>query len=264
MSPSRVNSPPDALSGAAADIPRLGELVGVPLYEAVKRHMSEAIVAGRWLPGTVLPGEIALAQSFGVAVGTVRRALAELTAEGLLARRRKTGTVVTGRSAHHSLRSFFQYFRLHGLDGSLMRSRAEVVSIGVVPASDEERARLELAADGQVLRLHRVRKVDGRPVMRDRMSIAASRIDDFPTVPSTVPELLYLHLLERYGIRISAVREQLTAALADDEDVRLLDLAAPAAVLVIDEIAYDQAGKPTILATHRARTDRHCYVNEVR
>jgi GntR family transcriptional regulator len=194
----------------------------------------------------------------------VRRALAELTAEGLLARRRKTGTVVTGRSAHHSLRSFFQYFRLHGRDGSLMRSRAEIVSIAVAPAGDEERARLELSPDEQVLRLHRVRKVDGKPVMRDKLAIAASRIDGFPNEPSVVPELLYLHLLERYGIRISAVREQLTAALADDEDVRLLDLAAPAAVLVIDEIAYDQTGKPTILATHRARTDRHCYVNEVR
>ncbi len=264
MTPSRVNSPSDALAGGTADIPRLGELAGVPLYEVVKRHMSEAIVAGRWPPGTVVPGEIALAQSFGVAVGTVRRALAELTAEGLLARRRKTGTVVTGRSAHHSLRSFFQYFRLHRLDGSLMRSRAEIVSIGVAPASEDERARLELAGDEPVLRLHRVRKVDGKPVMRDKLSMAAARLDGFPMAPSTVPELLYLHLLERYGIRISAVREQLTAALADDEDVRFLDLVAPAAVLVIAEIAYDQAGKPTILATHRARTDRHCYVNEVR
>src|SRR5262245_16243840 len=126
MSPSRVNRAPESAATVAAEIPRLGDADAVPLYEIVKRHISEAIVSGKWAPGTVLPGEVQLAQSFGVAVGTVRRALAELTAEGLLARRRKTGTVVTGRSAHHSLRSFFQYFRLHGIDGSLVRSRAKV------------------------------------------------------------------------------------------------------------------------------------------
>lgn len=264
MSLSRVNRATDAALASAAEVPRLGELDGVPLYEIVKRHISEAIVSGRWPPATVLPGEVALAQSFGVAVGTVRRALAELTSEGLLARRRKTGTVVTGRSAHHSLRSFFQYFRLHGLDGSLIRSRARVLSVEVAPARDDERTRLELVAGDQVLRLHRIRSVDGTPIMRDWMTMAASRVPDFPVVAEKVPELIYLYLLERFGIRISAVREQLTAALAEPEDLRLLKLAHPTAVLVTDEIAYDQAGRPTILGSHRARTDRHCYINEVR
>jgi len=102
------------------------------------------------------------------------------------------------------------------------------------------------------------------PVMRDWMTMAAARVPEFPMAPKSVPELTYLYLLERYGIRISAVREQLTAALAEPEDLRLLRLKHPAAVLVTDEIAFDQAGRPTILGSHRARTDRHCYVNEVR
>ena len=77
---------------------------------------------------------------FGVAVGTVRRALGDLTAEGMLRRRRKTGTVVTGRTPHHSLRHFFQYFRLHDRDGELVRSAAKVLSVGVARANREEGA----------------------------------------------------------------------------------------------------------------------------
>jgi GntR family transcriptional regulator len=248
----------------AAGISRLGDLVGLPLYEAVKRHLSEAILLGRWTPGAVLPSEVALARTFGVAVGTVRRALSELTAEGLLTRRRKTGTVVTGRSPHHSLRSFFQYFRLHGLDGSLVRSRPHVVSVATAAPTPDERERLDLGADARVLRVHRVRRVANRPVMRDWLVIDAARVPEFPLSPAKVPELIYIHLLERYGIRISAVREQLTAGLSDADDAALLDVKRPGAVLIIDEIAFDQAGRPTILASHRARTDRHCYVNEVR
>ncbi|MCC6472056.1 MAG: GntR family transcriptional regulator [Alphaproteobacteria bacterium] len=243
--------------------PLLSEAAGVPLYETVKRHLSEEILIGRWLPGTVLPGEVALARGFGVAVGTVRRALAELTAEGLLTRRRKTGTVVTGRRPHHSLRSFFQYFRLHALDGSVVRSSARVVGIELGNASPAESAKLELSAGNRVVRLRRVRSVGGIPVMHDLMVIPADRVPGFPLSAGDVPELVYLHLLERYGIRISAVREEITAGLADERDLELLELEPPAALLVMDELGFDQAGTPTILNHHRAQTARHCYVNEV-
>ena len=249
---------------ARSPIRRLSPQATAPLYERVKRQISEAILLGKWTPGTVLPGEVALAQQFGVAVGTVRRALMDLTAEGLLTRRRKTGTVVTGRTPHHSLRYFFQYFRLHGLDGALVRSTARVLSIAVGPATEEESVALAIDPAMPVLRLHRTREIDGRVVMHDRFTLAAGRIPDFPSKPDQMPELLYLFLLERYGIRISAVREHVSAELADADDLAVLGLTAPAAVLRIEEVAYDQSGTPTIFATHRAVTDGHRYVNEIR
>lgn len=249
---------------AQSPIRRLSEQAAAPLYEGVKRQISEAILLGKWTPGTVLPGEVALAQSFGVAVGTVRRALMDLTAEGLLTRRRKTGTVVTGRTPHHSLRYFFQYFRLHGLDGTLVRSKARVLSVSVELAAADEAAALEIDPATAVLRLHRTREIDGRVVMHDRFSLPAGRIADFPQDPDRVPELLYLFLLEQYGIRISAVREQVSAELADEVDQAVLGLSPPAAVLRIEEIAFDQSGVPTIFAIHRAMTKAHRYVNEIR
>lgn len=247
-----------------SDVRQLGELAGVPLYEVVKRHISENIVLGKWVPGTVLPGEVALAHQLGVAVGTARRALAELTAEGLLSRRRKTGTVVTGRSPHHSLRSFFQYFRLHGKDGSLIRSKARVISVVRAPATKEQANALDLSGGVELLTVKRVRDVDGMPVMIDDMTVPSARVPGFPEDPKCVPELILLFLLDRYGIRVSAAREQVTAELATAADISFLHLKPPAAVLVIAEVAFDQSGAPTLLAHHRARTDSHCYINEIR
>ncbi|MET0124508.1 MAG: winged helix-turn-helix domain-containing protein, partial [Pseudomonas caspiana] len=93
------NSPP-----AVGNFSRLSENDSAPLYEVVKRHISEAILLGEWSSGTVIPSENALAADFGVSVGTIRRALAELVSEGMLMRRRKTGTVVTGWAPLHNLR----------------------------------------------------------------------------------------------------------------------------------------------------------------
>lgn len=249
--------------GAAPALPNLASGDVAPLYERVKRHMSEAILVGEWPPGMVLPNETALAQGFGIAVGTVRRAMSDLVAEGLLSRRRKTGTVVTGRAPHHSLRFFFQYFRLHRADGSLVRSNSTYLGLEALPATPEQAALLQIRSGG-IVRIHRIRQADGRPVMHDKLVLAQERLPGFPQAPHELPPLLYVHLLERYGIRISAVREKITADLASGEDIALLDLSGAEPVLTIDEVAYDQAGTPTILGWHRATTRAHAYINEVR
>lgn len=235
----------------------------MPLYEVVKRQITEAIMLGKWPAGTVLPSEVALSQLFGVAVGTVRRALSDLTNEGFLSRRRKTGTVVTGRTPQHSLRFFFQYFRLHGLDGSLQNSVSTILRLETLAGSEDECARLQIEPDAEVIRIHRLRGVGGQPVMHEIMTLPAATLPGFPATPEEVPHLLYLFLLERYGIRISAVREQLGADMATEEDARLLGLDIPSAVLTIDEVAYDQSAVPVLIAAHRATTRSHRYIHEV-
>ena len=54
------------------------------------------------------------------------------------------------------------------------------------------------------------------------------------------------------------------AVLADAEDRRMLRLPRPSALLVIADVAYDQAGAPVLL-THRCATTRgYAYINEIR
>ena len=243
---------------------RLQVPLGVPLYEAVRRQISEAIVRGDWPPGTVLPSEVTLARDLGVAVGTVRRALIELARAGMLSRRRKTGTVVIGETPHFSLRSYFQYFRLHRRDGTLIGSDPRLRSIAIEPATDAERAALRLEPGATVIRIDRVRWLDDRPVMRDRITLGAALAPDFPTAVEEVPNLVYIYLLERFGIRVTLVSEKLTARLASPEECQLLQLDDPAAVLCIEETAHDPTGRPIILAQHTATTRDHIYVNEIR
>jgi GntR family transcriptional regulator len=250
------------LPNISSDAGKLGEL-SLPLYEVVKRQITEAIMLGKMEPGAVLPSEVALSQTYGVAVGTIRRALMDLTNDGLLSRRRKTGTVVTGRKPQHSLRLFFQYFRLHGLDGSLSKSVTIVTSLDRGTASADEAEKLQIEQGAPIVRFHRYRNVDDLPIMHETLTLPLERVPDFPEQKEDIPALFYLHLLEHHGIRISAIREKIGADLANDDDVRWLGVTLPAAVLTIDEVAYDQMAVPVLIASHRATTANHRYVNEV-
>ena len=65
-----------------------------PVYRQVARILREQIQAGELHPGTALPSEAALSQTFGVGRDAVRDALASLRGEGLVITTRGIGTFV--------------------------------------------------------------------------------------------------------------------------------------------------------------------------
>ncbi|MCF6744422.1 GntR family transcriptional regulator [Blastococcus sp. KM273128] len=71
----------------------------VPPYEQIRGQVAALVGAGELPDGARLPTIRALAADLGVAAGTVARAYAELEQAGLVASRRRTGTVVTAGSS---------------------------------------------------------------------------------------------------------------------------------------------------------------------
>ncbi|RIJ71256.1 GntR family transcriptional regulator [Nakamurella silvestris] len=68
----------------------------IPVYEQIRGQLAGHIAAGELAGGARLPTVRALAADLGVAVNTVGRAYSELESAGLVASRRKLGTVVLG------------------------------------------------------------------------------------------------------------------------------------------------------------------------
>ena len=64
-----------------------------PLYHQLYTVLRERIVRGDFAPSQTLPGEQELAKLFDVSRITVKRALNELAASGLVSRHRGRGTI---------------------------------------------------------------------------------------------------------------------------------------------------------------------------
>jgi len=75
-----------------------------PLFDQVKRQLSEQITARELAPGTRLPTVRALADELGLAPNTVAKAYRELEAAGLIDTRGRAGTFVSGDGAAASAR----------------------------------------------------------------------------------------------------------------------------------------------------------------
>jgi GntR family transcriptional regulator len=65
-----------------------------PRHAQLTRSLLKAIADGHYPVGAILPGEIAIAERFGVSRGTVRLALGRLVDMGLVSRRKRAGTRV--------------------------------------------------------------------------------------------------------------------------------------------------------------------------
>lgn len=65
-----------------------------PIYHRIKTYILEQIHSGIWRVGSSIESENELAQRFGVSRMTVNRAVNELTSDGILERRKGSGTFV--------------------------------------------------------------------------------------------------------------------------------------------------------------------------
>ena len=77
-------------------------------YALVARALTEAIADGRHPVGSVLPTEFELAEQFAVSRSTVRAAMQELQASGLVSRKRNAGTRVEAATPARSGNGFTQ------------------------------------------------------------------------------------------------------------------------------------------------------------
>ena len=87
-----------AESQPAGDTPFRSERSPIPLYHRIYVILRERILNGTYQVGETLPSEAELMDRFGVSRITARRALDELSGEGLVARARGRGTQVSARA----------------------------------------------------------------------------------------------------------------------------------------------------------------------
>lgn len=104
----RQNTPPDGAQQGA-----------LPVFIQIAEDISRQIAAGHLIADTKLPPERQMAADYGVAVGTLRKALARLTALGLVMRKQGSGNYIA-RTQHAA--SLYSFFRLEKLTGGGMPS----------------------------------------------------------------------------------------------------------------------------------------------
>lgn len=225
---------------------------------ALDRRLRSAVVArvhaGRYPPGTRLPGERQLAGELGVSRTTLRRALQELARQGLLEASSKRGWFVPADAVGEppsTLQSFTEMTRARG-----QRPGTRVLSITSRQPEPGEAGRLAVDDDAAVVELVRLRSIDDQPVCLDRSVLVAERVPGLLTADLSGRSLL-AWLEQEAGIELLRSSYVVRAALVPADLTELLDLTPGAPVLIADEVIYDADQQPVLLGRLVYRADAY-------
>src|SRR5262249_59248593 len=117
---------------------------------------------GRCEPGSRVPGEIEIAERFGVNRHTVRRALAALAQRGIVRAERGSGTYIERARIPYPIRSRTRFSEIVGGAGHAVGGR--LMSHAVEEASPDLARQLKLRPGTPLVRLERLRHADRVPL----------------------------------------------------------------------------------------------------
>ncbi len=228
----------------------------------LKETLIAAIEQGEFEPGDQLPSQRELCKRHGMSHMTVRRAINELIAEGVIQSIYGKGLYVAQRKLPvqaNSLVGFYEHIQRLGKTPS-----SRVLEAKIVGASSIVAHKLKVEISEPLVYLRRLRLVDGRPV-----SIATNylphalcpRILDLDLANHS----LYGLLRDYFGLKLTASTAIIGAVLADREQAQMLEITLPAALVTEEQITQLNTGQIIDFSRSVTRSDRYYYqVQEVR
>lgn len=227
-----------AMTGDAPLDPSLAD----PLHAQLASRLRDKVLSGAWPHGSYIPSESDLMARYHVSRGTVRRAVATLTAEGLLSPRKGSGTLVgQGRMGRPGGARSFSFAASLAESGRAYQT--QVLAHEVVPAPAEVARHLALREGERALFTRRVRSVDGHPVVCQESweSLGACPgVDEADLTRETM-----FDAVERCsGRHVALSHTHCLPSLAGTEHGGYLACKPEAAVLVLEQVIELDDGMP--------------------
>lgn len=226
----------------------------LPYYYQLREALRDQILSGAWPPGTQLPTEAEICRTFEVSRTTVRQALAELLNEGLIRKEKGRGTFVAEPKIRERLVERLTGF-CEDMVAQGLRPETRVLEQTVVPAPRAIASWLEMEPGDDVIRIRRLRLVQGEPLLLVTSYIPRQRC------PGLAEDDLESHslyeLLEReYGLQLARGRRYIEAVAASDQEAQLLGVAKGAPLLYLRSVTYLTDGRPVEYYEAKHRGDR--------
>lgn len=236
----------------------LGRSAG-PRYVQLRRRLEDGIRDGVLAPNSSLPPEREMAQLTDLSRVTVRKAIQELAAEGLIEQRQGSGSFVrraeprVEQSLSH-LTSFTEDMNRRG-----METTSTWLERGIFMPSPEEMIALGLGSSDQVSRIVRIRLAGGRQMALERASLP---LDVLPN-PLDVTTSLY-EVLQAGGVRPVRAVQKISAVNIPAREAELLGVAEGTAGLKIERTSYLESGRVVEYTRSLYRGDAYDFVAELR
>ena len=226
----------------------------LPAYRRIHRIIRQRIENGHLRPGDIVDSERELARAHQVSLMTARHALAELERDGLVERRRGSGTFVAPpKIQFNRLTSFTEQMATRSL-----APQSKVLSSRIIQSEPDIAARLGLSPMTPLLVIERLRKAAGEPFALETCYFSAEHYGPLARAPLD-RQSLFLLLQNDFGEKLAYSDENIDATVADPQLARLLNVPRGAPLLRIRQVIFSEMGTAITYVLGLYRSDRHTF-----
>ena len=228
---------------------------GSPLYREVRSRIADAIRSGEWRAGDAIPAEKRLCERFGVSMGTLRKAVDELTASGVLVRQQGRGTFV---ARHSQDRYLFSFFHLVGHDGHKEYPEVRFLHFETTAADEFAADALSVKAGAPLFHLSNLLSLRGEVTSLDEIYVPVAL---FPGLTQQRlrgrQTTLYQMYQDEFDVTVVRASERVRSVAATREQAKRLRTTTGAPLLQIIRAVYSFQDRPVELRYSYVDT-RHC------
>lgn len=227
----------------------------LPKYVQTSEMLIREIAAGRLLDGERLPPERQMANDLGIAVGTLRKALGDLEARGLLRRIHGSGNYI-----RHDPKAagVYAFFRLELAEGGGLPT-AEVIEVARLKKPADLPA---FGQDAEAHRIRRLRRLSGQPVALEEIWLDG--IHATALRPEIMSESLYLFYRQSLNLWITQVEDQVGLGRVPDWACAPFPLAVGAVSGHVERRGWSSAGHLAEYSRTWFDTDKCRYISRLR
>ena len=228
----------------------------IPKYLQISAWLKELIHTGRYQADEKLPSEVELSKMCGVNRNTLRQAIGELTAAGLLRKEKGTGTFVSSPSTNglrHKLERISSFRDMLGQSG--IKARTSVISKRIENADDYVAGHLFLGASKKVISIRRVRAGNGIPYIYEESYLPADLFEGILELDLTGS--MYDLISKHFRLELARSKQTVSAVNLISAIAKILKVPVNSAAIFAESITFDEKSMPLELLYSYYRGDKY-------
>lgn len=240
-------------------IPLLNHDSKMPLHRQAEEQLRKLISEKHFKEGDLFPKETDLARRWGISRNTLRQAIHNLVSEGLLERKKRSGTLVKKKKITTDLSNWFSFTHEMELKGMPFNDLFHEVKL--LKANSEISKVLAVDAGIKLVCLERIRSTGKKPMVYFE-SFFHPRIG--LTGKENFKQPLYEMLDEEFHIVPVYSQEEIKAIAASEKVAALLQVEKGTPVLERKRLVLDSGRKPIEYNICYYRSDWFTYSIEIK
>ena len=228
----------------------------IPKYLQISTWLKELIQTGRYKADQKLPSEVELSKMCGVNRNTLRQAISELTAAGLLRKEKGTGTFVCSPSPvglRHKLERISSFRDMLGRSG--IKAKTRVISKRVENADDYVASNLFLGSSKRVIVIGRVRAGNGTPYIYEESYLPADMFEGILDLDLT--RSMYDLMSKHFSVELARSKQTISAVNLNPQIAKILQVPVNSAAIFSEYITFDEKSMPIELLYSFYRGDKY-------